>query len=500
MSRSISSPIEPGGGWVGALKGAASLLADQASRSWARRSMPVDPPVTGPHGLQVTMGPDGLYQWYAEGSGTGWRNSAVAYRCIVAIATNAATCPLEVLSDGEEAIPNEVADLWNHAPNAYMSARMLREIAWLRLETRGQTFIFMDRGNSGKGPVASLHVLDQSWAVEPLIDDTGPEGIDVLVGYRVWGNSGRSGILLPDEMLWLRYPDPDDVWACLPPLRAAQFALDLDDYARRYQSSTLSRGGTPGGVVYLGDVDERTFQQVKADLQARHERPEDAGRHLVLSGPIQSKYDRISLTAEEVSYLDTRVRTAEEVMLAFGVPRDYLMGGTTYENRDAARTTLWSDTILPKLQVVASEIDLAVVPDPRQTATFNTEDVEALQESNDARVARLVSLVQTDVVTIDEAREEIGQEPLPDQIGTVTLSVYRARANSIGAHQLPDVKGETPPALLPGAQDPQPPPDNGQPDENPFVDDNQDRSFPLPGVARTPLRTSNGHLPIGSAT
>jgi HK97 family phage portal protein len=493
MSRSISSPIEPGGGWVGALKGAVSLLADQATRSLARRSMPgTEFPfggsfhVAGTDTIYVTMGPDGLYQWYMDGE-TGWRNSAVAYRCIVAIATNAATCPLEILNDGGEAVPNEVADLWNHAPNEYMSARVLREISWLRLETRGQTFIYMDRGNSGRGPVSALHVLDQSWAIEPVIDNTGPEDTQTLIGYHVHGSSGRTGFLLPEEMLWLRYPDPDDVWAALPPLRAARFALELDDYARRYQSATLQRGGTPGGVVYLGDVDEHTHKQVRADLQARHESPENAGRHLVLSGPVPAKYDRIGLTSEEVSYLDTRVRTAEEVMLAFGVPRDYLMGGTTYENRDAARTTLWSDTIVPKLQVVASEIDLVVVPDPTQTAQFNVDEVEALQESADARHGRLVTLVQNDIVTIDEAREEIGQEPLPDSIGTVTLTVYRARANSIGSHQLPDIKGETPPALQGENPFGKSAPDPGAPtDDNPT---DEDRS------------RQNGHrLPIGSAT
>jgi HK97 family phage portal protein len=376
------------------------------------------------------MGPDGLYQWLAEGNPTDWRHSAVAYRCIVAIASNAATCPLEILNDNEEPIDDDVVNLWNHAPNNYMSARMLREIAWLRLETKGQCFVYMDRGNSGLGPVASLHILDSSWGVEPIIDDTGPDGIDELIGYRIHGNSGRTGALLPEEMLWLRYPDPDDVWGCLPPLKAAKFALELDDYARRFQSATLSRGGTPAGVVVLGDVDEETHKQVRADLAARHERPEDSGRHLVLSGPVQSKYDRISFSSEEISYLDTRIKTAEEIMLAFGVPRDYLMGGTTYENRAASRATLWSDTILPKLQVVASEIDLQTVPDTRQTARFNTDDVEALQESADQRVSRAVLLVNADVLTIDEARAEVNLEPLPGGAGTLTQTPYRQRANA----------------------------------------------------------------------
>jgi HK97 family phage portal protein len=385
------------------------------------------------------MGPDGLYQWLAEGDPADWRHSAVAYRCIVAIASNAATCPLEILNDNEEPVEDEIVRLWNHAPNGYMSARVLREIAWLRLETKGQCFIYMDRGNTGIGPVSGLHILDSSWGVEPVVDDTGPEGLEVLVGYRIHGNSGKSGYLLPDEMLWLRYPDPDDIWGCLPPLKAANFALELDDYARRFQTATMARGGTPAGVVFLGDVDEETHRQVRADLAARHERPEDAGRHLVLSGPVQSKYDRISLTAEEVSYLDTRIKTAEEVMIAFGIPRDYLMGGVTYENRQASRATLWSDTILPKLQTVASEIDLQAVPDPTQTAQFDTSDVEALQESEDQRVTRTVSLVNADIITIDEARAEIDLEPLPNGVGVLTQTPYRRQS----------AKPATPPGPVP---------------------------------------------------
>jgi len=121
------------------------------------------------------------------------------------------------------------------------------------------------------------------------------------------------------------------------------------------------------------------------------------------------------------------VRSAEEIMLAFGIPRDYLMGGTTYENRDAARATLWSDTILPKLQTVASEIDLQTQPDPHFTAHFDVSEVEALQENMDSRVSRTVSLVECDVLTIDEARADLGRDPLPDGSGVVTLTPYRQR-------------------------------------------------------------------------
>src|SRR3954466_8079960 len=202
----MTSPPEPRGGRIGAIMQIARSTADRVSRVLSRRSaIPGTDGFSsgvvshvGPDGLHVTMGPDGLYQWRAD-LGSGWRNSAVAYRCIVAIATNAATTPLEVINEDGEVLPDEVADLWNHQPNNYMSARVLREICWLRLETSGQSFVFMDRGESGQGPVSSLHVLDSGGTVQPIVDNTNPEVWDELVGYRIYGANGAAGVLLPEE-------------------------------------------------------------------------------------------------------------------------------------------------------------------------------------------------------------------------------------------------------------------------------------------------------------
>jgi HK97 family phage portal protein len=412
VSAAADSPVR--GGWVGATF---KLLADQLlRRSHPNRHEGVPAHMTS-DGLHVTMGVDGLYQWRAS-LGSGWRNSAVAYRCMVAIASQAASVPLEVLDPNGVALNRRIVDLWNHAPNTYMSSRVMAEITWLRLEAHGQAFLYLDRGESGTGPEQGLHPLGSDWWLEPIVEGTGPVGTGELLGFRCSGAQATVPVLLPSEVLWLRYPDPDDIWGCLSPLNAARFAVDLDDYARRYQTASLRRGGTPGGVVYLGDVDEETHKKVKADLQARHESPEDAGRHLVLSGPVQASYDRISLTPEEVSYLDTRVGSAAEVMFAFGVPHDYLAGGTTYENRAASRTTLWSDTIVPKLDIVSSQIDLTCLPATNETAHFDTSDVDALKESENARTRRAIELVEAGIWTVDEARASLGYDPLPNGAGS----------------------------------------------------------------------------------
>ena len=384
----------------------------------------------GPEGLHVTMTPAGLIQWRASGT-AGWRNSAVAYRCIIAIASNAASVPLAVLDPDGHELDRPITYLWNHAPNPHMSSRVQAEITWLRLETYGECFTFIDRGESGTATPQGIYPLI-SWSVTPIIERTGPSGTEQLAGFRASGPGGTV-TLLPEEVMWLRYPDPEDMWGCLSPLQAARGALGLDEDAAQYQASTLRRGGTPGGVIYLGEVDTDTHKQVAADLAARHESPDNAGRHLVLSGPVAARYERISLTAQEVSYLDTRAMSADAIMLAFGVPHDYLAGGTTYENRDAARRTLWSDTIVPKLDVVGSEIDLVMLPDPRESAVFDTSEVSALAEDETAEVARTTDLVRTDVLTIDEARARLGLDPLAGGLGGLTWSPYRIAATEAAA-------------------------------------------------------------------
>jgi hypothetical protein len=206
----------------------------------------------------------------------------------------------------------------------------------------------------------------------------------------------------------------------------------VDAFAREWQRSSLENGAQPGGVVYLGDMSPGEFDKAKASFRATVEGPANARRHLLIASPPGSpgkgiEYVRLGLTAEEVSYLETRVQSAEEVMLAFGVPRDLLMGGVTYENRAASKTALWSDTIVPALEIIASEIDRVLLPSAAEEAAFDLSGVEALRESRDAVVTRVTQLVEADIVTLDEARAEVDYDELPGGIGGQTLTAYRAQ-------------------------------------------------------------------------
>ncbi|WP_330349264.1 phage portal protein [Streptomyces sp. NBC_00582] len=367
----------------------------------------------------------------------GFSNSAVAYRCVDAIASNASSVPLEVARpDGSFIEGHDVAHLFNKKPNDNMSARALKYLLFMQAELAGQSFVWQDRGETGLGDVAEMHlVFDQ---VDVVVDKPIRQRPTTanIVGFMIRRADGTQVPVLPEEMLWLRYPHPFDPLGCLAPWKAARHAVDMDAFAREWQRQSYKNGARPTGVVYLGDMGEQEFTAVKAAWRSSMQGPENAGKTLLVrstpggGGQAGGKgigYERLTFTAEEMEYLESRVANADEVMLAFGVPRDYLLGGTTYENRTAAKATLWSDTIKPKLEMVSSEIDLRMLPSDAEEATFDLSGVDALQDSQDSVANRTRASVYSDTLTIDEARAELGYDPLPNGIGANTLTPYRAQ-------------------------------------------------------------------------
>lgn len=370
---------------------------------------------------QVTFTSGASTQLKLTASEQRWTASSVAYRCITSISSNASSLRLQVMrsADETEIEGHWLSQLWAQ-PNPLLSGRVFGEYLWQRMETKGETFVYLDRGESGTGTITAMWpifgdvtvVVDKNLAGE-------------VVGYVV-DVGGRRVSLLASEVLWLRYPDAENEWGCMAPLRAASHAIGLDAHARAWQQGELVNGARPSSVVYLGDLDEEQHEEIVDTYRSRIEGPHNSGRTLFVSSANAAKVERMSLTPAELGWLDTRRNAWEEVLLAFGVSKDYLLGGATHENRDAARSTLWSDTIIPKLEVVAGELARQLLP-PAERARFDTDDVEALQESADGKANRTNAATSVDIYTLDEARAEYGLDPLPNGLGTYTLTAYRTR-------------------------------------------------------------------------
>lgn len=382
-----------------------------------------------------------------------WSSSAVVYRAVSLIAQNLAAQNLTVDVAGELRDDHPVAQLYNEgAAGQPVSARVVREVAFARAELTGQAFIYVDRGPDGTGQPTGMHVLYDT--VRPvtgiradleavggplsLPDTYGRERAGLMtgvLGYIVDRADGTRTALLESEVLWLRYPDPLTEWGALAPWRAALYASESDSYARAWQRSEFKNNARPSGVIGLGDVSMDVYERALAEIRTRMDGPANASKTLVVAGATSPKYERFSMTPEEMSYLDSRTANADEIFLAFGVSPDLFRPGSTFDNRKQAKEALWSETLLPKMDVLASEIDRQLLPERGYQAAYDLSEIDALRDSQDSVVKRAGMAVTGDIATIDEGRAMMGLEPLPDGLGAVTLTPYRARATAVVASE-----------------------------------------------------------------
>ena len=357
-------------------------------------------------------------------------SSAFASRAIDLIVQTAASRPLEILSDSGEPVDHFLEALFNKAPNPSQSALLFRQTIWTRLVYHGQAFVILDRGPSRVDQPKSA-VVHQGKVKVVITDPTPQFPHGQVTAYKVTVGKDKEYTLAPSEVLWLRFPDVSNPWGAMAPLTAALDSIGLSQAAREWQAGQLVNASSASGIVYVGQPSsEDEFYDLREEVEAALTGPSSAGRIAITGGPQEPKFIKTSQTAAEVGFLDTLQAAGEEIALALGVPLDLIGGQRTYNNVETSWRIFWEGTIIPRLAVVASEIDRQLLTGEPLEARFSTSDVTALQEGRDAVAARMAAAVQNDVVTLDEARAVYGLDPMPNGMGEVTLSRYRSTLTS----------------------------------------------------------------------
>tara|TARA_R110001599_G_scaffold83044_1_gene223299 strand:- start:2044 stop:3099 length:1056 start_codon:yes stop_codon:yes gene_type:complete len=108
--------------------------------------------------------------------------------------------------------------------------------------------------------------------------------------------------------------------------------------------------------------------------------------------------------------------SATDIALCFGVPSQ-LVGvpdAQTYANVAEARLALYEETIIPHLRKMASDLNEWLVPmfDDRLTLEFDIDNIPALSERLKRTYDNVTSAVREGIMTRNEARKEIGLEPI----------------------------------------------------------------------------------------
>src|SRR6201999_4073814 len=105
-----------------------------------------------------------------------------------------------------------------------------------------------------------------------------------------------------------------------------------------------------GALVFAADnnlLSAQQFDRLKRELDETYRGAANAGRPLILEGGLDWK--AMSLSPQDMDFMEAKHSAAREIALAFGVPPMLLAipGDNTSSNYQEANRVFWRQTVLP---------------------------------------------------------------------------------------------------------------------------------------------------------
>lgn len=291
-----------------------------------------------------------------------------------------------------------------YRPNKVFVGREFWKLYQIYYDTVGEVYIWVEAEENysvGK-KVKGLHLLIPT-KVKPIVNEMG-----IITGYEYKTKEKTEQYTL-EEIIYIHNPDPKNPLRGRSLLRSGVPAIQTEAQIAEYHSRVLENGGKVEGVFTFktGPLTEEQLEQTKDRYQKEYGAAKKAGLPLFLGG--DASYIKTGLSPEELSFLEAKKMTLEDICILTGVPKSMLAStnDVKFDNADADRAIFLRETIVPLLKVLTTALDEKLFPDER-TLSF----VDPTPENVDQKLKETESGVKSFYMTINEARERHGLDPI----------------------------------------------------------------------------------------
>ena len=237
----------------------------------------------------------------------------------------------------------------------------------------------------------------------------------------------------PKEIIHIKENSFNSIYRGVPRLKPAYRTMYLLDSMRKFQDNFFKNGAVPGLVLKSPNtLSEKIKERMLQAWQTRYNPKSGGKRPLILDGGLEVD----NLTKINFKELDfqTSITANEKIILeAMGVPPILLDGGNNANIRPN-HSLYYLETILPIVRKISYSFESYFGFKISEDIT----GVPALQPELRDQAAYYATLVNTGIISPNEAREALGKEPLD---GGEDL---RVPANIAGSAANPEEGGRPP--------------------------------------------------------
>src|SRR6478752_713373 len=348
-----------------------------------------------------------------------YRKIALVFRCVNIIANAIGSAPLRVYQDIDgqpNALPDHPMRKLLERPNPMMGEAVFWATVNTTLASSG--FCVIEKVRAGAGNVVELWPLRSDWLLAVPRSDGKTDWV-----YRV---PGRQDVPIPNEDVLVT------TWASTPtykatgigPLEVAlkQWALldTMDDFIKAFWD---------GGAMFAYGLllaDGVNLKPEQADLiKAQWSSRAKSWRYGSHEPPILQTVkgiERLGATFAEMEYVTQRDISEIAILQAFGIPgslvgQRFAQERNTFSNYAEARRSFYQDTVIPLWARLDDTFTLGLLTEfdhaPNVSLQFDTSNVDALQEDENAKWLRAQGALAASGITVNEFRREIGLADVP---------------------------------------------------------------------------------------
>lgn len=254
-----------------------------------------------------------------------------------------------------EVFVHQALTLWNQ-PNEIMTGQFFRELMGLHLELTAHSFWVVDR--IGNIPVEMWPLSKKNVDVIPATD---PNANSAIAGYVYYGPNGQMIPLQREDVIWVRTPDPDDLFGGSTPIQSMTVELESQRLTNEWKRNYFRNSAEPGGVwdldlepgVVLSDEQFNTIAERWAE---QHRGVRAAHRVAIME---RGKWISTGNSLKDMQFTELRRDDRDAVYEGLGVSKS-LLGVTEDVNRSNAETNEYvfaKYRLVPRLERVKDALN-----------------------------------------------------------------------------------------------------------------------------------------------
>lgn len=288
--------------------------------------------------------------------------------------------------------------------NPFSNMSDLLELTVMFMDLAGDAYWYLIRNGAGM-PEAIWSMPSQY--VTPIPGKTLDE---FITGYKF--QRGNTSITLPmDDVIPFSYPNPKSQITGFAPVLGVADAVYNNSQMNVYEASLFENKARVDGLFEVDStVPMAQVERAKEKFAADFAGTQQAGKRPIL--PPGMKFTKTSMTSEEISYVEGRRLTREEISAGLDVPISLLDPNAIRANVDGAGLFHSKYGVTPRLRKIEEKLNERLIPMYDSGSGLFCAFDDIIPEDLEYQLRARQAGAGVPWISVDEARAEEGRDAL----------------------------------------------------------------------------------------